>query len=749
MTQAISGSVFRSRLRSAMPRVGILSGILIAIRLFVISDEYAETSSLGSLIHALAVLGGILTAGYYGPKAVRWLWRKLLWRVRRRLVITYLFVGLTPIVLMGSLGLLAGFIVSAESMARAIRQEVHAAESRAETAADETVTALDRVLPGTTKESLLVWVEKRGEALRVALPGARLAVWVGERGGSGAGAEPTDLVSVSSDEAVRPLGPDATPPGAPLPDWVRARASFEGLVFVRPTEGASIAFGSGSIRAAAITAAAGRPVAVLVTVPVSRALVARLREATRMDLHPYFLSTRVNVDIDGGPLKVKAEGNSPGRSRGLRIETSGGKEITEIVRKDQLGEPLPDVQYPALLTTVDWGTGETADRIGFIFPWSWSEAIAQIFGGTSGGRIWKIALLIVGAVFLGLELAALLAAVLITREVTGTVHELQLATEAVKRGDFSHRARKRSHDQLGELADAFNDMSEHIETLLDHRVERERLQREVEIAAEVQAKLFPRSVPDLKAAEITGECRAARGVAGDYYDYLYLAPGRIAIALADVSGKGISASLLMSNLQASLRAQAGLLAAPGADPLAAAVPAASGGPIAPGGALAIRSDSDGAVARLASTLNAQLCGSTDINRYATLFLALYDERSRLLRYTNAGHNAAVLVHPDGTVVRLSRGGTIVGAFSGAEYEEASVALQPGSVLVVFSDGISEAFNAREEEFGEERIAAFAVAHRHLPAAEIRQRLYEEVDRWSAGVERNDDQTLVILKHHPR
>jgi sigma-B regulation protein RsbU (phosphoserine phosphatase) len=222
-------------------------------------------------------------------------------------------------------------------------------------------------------------------------------------------------------------------------------------------------------------------------------------------------------------------------------------------------------------------------------------------------------------------------------------------------------------------------------------------------------------------------------VAGDYYDYITVGPGLLAIALADVSGKGISASLLRSNLQASLRAQAGALKDAGPE-----------GPIVAGGA-AGGPAANGAVARLASSLNAQLCRSTDINRYATLFLALYDERTRVLRYTNAGHNAAVLVREDGSVRRLSHGGTIVGAFEGASYGESFEGLGPGSVLLVFSDGISEAQNAEGAEFGEDRIASFVVDNRHRSAEEIRRLLFVEVDSWSIGVERGDDQTLVIVK----
>src|SRR5262249_28545817 len=153
------------------------------------------------------------------------------------------------------------------------------------------------------------------------------------------------------------------------------------------------------------------------------------------------------------------------------------------------------LQYPVFLEATDWASGEPSDRLAFVFSWSWTEAARHLIeGNTVASRIWKIAFIAVGTLFLCLELMALFAAALITREVTGTVHELHLATEAVRRGDFSYRARKRSHDQLGELADAYNDMSEHIETLLDERVKHERLRREIEIAADVQSKLFPRSV---------------------------------------------------------------------------------------------------------------------------------------------------------------------------------------------------------------------------------------------------------------
>jgi sigma-B regulation protein RsbU (phosphoserine phosphatase) len=383
------------------------------------------------------------------------------------------------------------------------------------------------------------------------------------------------------------------------------------------------------------------------------------------------------------------------------------------------------VPYMVLLPMVDWTTGGSVERIAFTFPWSWTEAGRQLFGSGVAGAVWRNALLGLGALFLGLELVALAAAVWMTRAITGTVHELHRATAHIDRGDFSHRARVRSRDQLGELAEAYNEMAAHIETLLLERVENERLQRELEIAASVQARLFPRAVPALASVEIAGFCRAARGVAGDYYDFLDAGPGVVALALGDVAGKGISAALLMSNLQASLRAQVLVLSESSA--------AARG------------ARANGAVAHLTALINEQLCRTVDSNRFATLFLALYDDAARRLLYTNAGHNPPILVRPGGAVERLRTGGIMVGAFSGRRFAQAETALEPGDVLLLYSDGLSEAGNPAGEEFGDARLVDLARLHAGLPAEALRHEVFAAIDAWSAGSEQVDDQTLVVVK----
>jgi sigma-B regulation protein RsbU (phosphoserine phosphatase) len=148
---------------------------------------------------------------------------------------------------------------------------------------------------------------------------------------------------------------------------------------------------------------------------------------------------------------------------------------------------------------------------------------------------------------------------------------------------------------------------------------------------------------------------------------------------------------------------------------------------------------------MTASINEQLCRSTESNRFATLFLALYDDRTRLLRYTNAGHNSPLLVRAGGTVERLTTGGTMVGAFDWVKFEEGQVTLEEGDLLVIFSDGLSEAQNLSGEEYGEERLTRFAAARRRETVNNLRAELFDEVDKWTGAVERGDDQTLVILK----
>lgn len=267
-----------------------------------------------------------------------------------------------------------------------------------------------------------------------------------------------------------------------------------------------------------------------------------------------------------------------------------------------------------------------------------------------------------------------------------------------------------------------------IPTLAEEAVSRAKLEREMEIAREVQERLFPQTFPNVAGVEMAAHCRPAQAVGGDYYDLISIRDGsageaaktqgcdRLGIAIGDISGKGVSAALLMASLHASLRGQA-----------------LSGA---------------GNVGSKMANVNRLLYDASDSNRYATFFYAELDCESQTLHYVNGGHNApAVLRKEDGAwrVFRLEDGGPVVGLLAGVVYEEQMIQLLPGDILVAFTDGISEAMNAAEEEWGEDRMIAEAQAHSELNAAELLQRLLGAADAFAAGAPQHDDMTLVVLR----
>ncbi len=727
-------------LRGVMPGLAALAAVLFVMRILLGETWLYGDNFLGVVLEFLTILIISATLVYYCLKGLLWLKRHLLWRVRRRLVITYLFVGLTPIVLFLLLGLLSAFGGSSQGMSRIVAAQFNTTERQVRENARLLADAFARLPQNADARTLQSWLDERRALLQASLPGARLALWrsAGDENATALGHNAfASLTSETVMERTRGVGRDETPAGAPLPEWLRERVEWSGLAYMPPADEQET-FSSPSIRAMVRGHAGDKPFTLLLIVPISRALVEHYRETTAIRVQPFFLNAALTTPQSLGEI---TDGHERGRPAESRIERA--------FRQDQFGEAVGTNFYVVVLPSTNWLSGEPRPNLAFVFEWSWALASRQFLGGGAPGMLWWEGFKYVSLAFLVLELLALFAAVWMTRAVTGTVHRLYRATEFIKRGDFSHRVRVRSRDQLGELAESFNDMSSNIESLLHERVERERLEREVEIAAEVQAQLFPRNVPQLSTISITAECRAARGVAGDYYDYIEVTPGLVALALGDVAGKGVSASLVMSNLQAALRAQTTIVAERlNIARRAMTVSASSSTGSMTGSLLAhvvAEAGVDGALTRMTANINRQLCQSTEANRFATLFLALYEDETRLLRYTNAGHNAPLLVRADGRLEELSAGGIMVGAFDWSTYEEAATELQAGDMLVIYSDGITEAESLDGEEYGAHRLKQFAVQHRHLSADELRQAIFNEIDAWSGAQERNDDQTLVIVK----
>jgi sigma-B regulation protein RsbU (phosphoserine phosphatase) len=261
-----------------------------------------------------------------------------------------------------------------------------------------------------------------------------------------------------------------------------------------------------------------------------------------------------------------------------------------------------------------------------------------------------------------------------------------------------------------------------VERLLRASQEKSRLESELEIAREVQSRLFPRSSPKAPGLELFGMCHPARVVSGDYYDFVVIDRDRVALVLGDIAGKGISAALLMAAIQSSLRAQ--LFRSPAEESL----PPAS-------------------TSEIVQRLNRQLFDTTAAERYATFFYAVYNGATSELTYTNAGHLPPVLFRRD-RIERLSAGGTVVGMFPEARFEQATIRLEPGDNLLAFTDGLTEPENSFEEEFGERRLIETFSQCLQLPLDQIVQRAFGAINEWTGSPELHDDMTLVAARRIP-
>jgi sigma-B regulation protein RsbU (phosphoserine phosphatase) len=393
-----------------------------------------------------------------------------------------------------------------------------------------------------------------------------------------------------------------------------------------------------------------------------------------------------------------------------------------------------DIVYVAVVPVAVWESPGTVgqDTLGVITRFSAvsrtiSPGKGELISGETVGSLAATIFWLACALLVAVELVALAVGVRLTLTITAAVHALYLGTERIRLGDFSHRIEVRGNDQLAGLGTSFNRMTGDLERLVEVAKEKERLQSEIEIAREVQNQLFPKSLPISETLRLAAECRPARLVSGDYYDYMTVG-SKLAVAIGDVAGKGISAALLMATVQSTMRTQ---LRASQAQALAAG--AGNGGP-AP--ALS--------TADLVSRLNQQLFAFTAPEKFATFFFALYDDATGLMTYTNAGHLPPVLIR-HGSVSRLDVTGTVVGAFSFSEYGEATLQLEPGDLLACFTDGITEPENEFGEMFGEDRLTDVILKHANCESDEIIAAVMDSVGHWTGSPELQDDMTLLLAR----
>lgn len=652
--------------------------------------------------------------------------RVVMWRLRQRLIITYFLIGVLPLTLLLLLLVCIGLGVELQSGLSRVARQLDGYLEQSQAAAQ----AISQELNSSSPEQLKRELKERADALSPVFPGVMIRVQRGSQPPvevTGQNETPERNASLS-----RPApegSPDSDARLSQPPAWLRDVEAFHGLtveadgrVFVRHViKGRS---GSQPRRDNSENgmAAESLPLIFELRYPLGAELCAHLSHTTGLQVMP-------RLALERGATGVT-----------IRVSPGG----TEVRPGEQPG-------FPVSMQLTNWQTGERREGIAlfvdstFLQPGRIIERIGQVRQSSELGNALFTVIAGLAIIFLMIASVAVISAGFLTRTITGAVHQLYIGTKRVEAGDLNHVIPATGNDQLSELAMSFNQMTRSVRELLRVSAEKQKLDQEMKIAAEVQSRLFPRTVPKAETLDISpGICIPARAVSGDYYDFLDVAPGVIGLVIADVCGKGMSAALLMSNLQASLRGQAQAyrdvyqhsrrLAA------AAEQAAASADELLP---------ARHRIGQIVERVNRQIENSTADSRYVTMFYAEIDEQASVLRYTNAGHNAPLLLrHNPGSgalIERLECGGTVLGLFSGITYEEAELKLHSGDLLVACTDGVIEAHNPQGEEFGEERLAELLISSSHLPAIEIERLILEAVRDWTGGADQEDDLTLVVVK----
>ena len=734
---------------------GACYSLILAVGLFILEMLLklvapAVSDSLGGWVKFLVFDAALL----FSILAFRTLKRKILWRLRNRLIVTYVFIGVIPAALLVTMALVTIYLFAGQFASFVVTSEINS-QLRSMQAVNAAVSneLAARIEKGQTPTAeSLAGLRKRDRAWGR----RRVCAWHGSR-----------ILLIS--------GGSSTPELIAFPDFFNkdqgdyAKAIREGLPFKQIVRDHDELY----LRVASVFMVGSDKLTVVTGEPLDNDLVtdiaANLGEIT-------LYSSGITLDSQGNyrnpntPKASAAEGRGfetrlfaepekgkggsgvregrtgPSPSRNPNSSSGGDQQVFRpTFTVGSLAAPADmmdrEITFGTPLPVVDWKTGELA-RAGALVRVRtrpsvlYTHLFAALGDIARGVEYILLAILIFFAI---IEMVALIIGTRMTSTVTGAVAHLYDATKHVDRGDFSHRIPVKSSDQLAQLSLSFNSMTESIEKLILEQKEKHRLEGELAIAQEVQAQLFPRQVSELESLEVHGFCRPARTVSGDYYDFLTASSHKLILAVGDISGKGISAALLMATIHSAVRAYSveslpqmrepvAVGAVAGAGRIMAAWP--EGIEISPGALLGL--------------LNHQLYESTPPEKYATLFLGIYDGRSHQLTYSNGGHLPPILIGENGAVRRLEAGGTVVGLFDNMTYDEGSVQMHPGEIFLAYSDGVTEPEN-EFGEFGEERLIDLVSVNRRLPLIQISQAVTSAVDDWIGDNEQPDDITLVLAR----
>lgn len=673
----------------------------------------AVATTLPPFLEALDLVGSLallFVCAYGITRLFFWAKRRLLWRVRRKLILSYVFVGVVPVLLVITFFLLAGLLLFFNVSSYLVKSRIRALTDQAQFLARTTVVELQR----TSSSAVLVEaLERRQVSIETRYPFVSLSI-----------VPVRDMTCPANAAAVVKL-PRTLPAALPLaagpwkhldapdslPRWIGCDG-FSGLIAysVPPTADDLVTHTRMVMRAVAMPDVPEPAWAVVVDMPLGRTVEGRITEETGISL---------------GEVTALPFGT------GTRRPPLSGRAI-EPVPADPLGTTetfsLTTPTWVAFLDYTDWSTGEAASATLAmrINAWAIYDRLSPAPAAASEmnfGQLLLAVLAIVGALFLVIQFVAVIIGLVLARQITGAVHDLFTGTQHLRNRDFAYTIPVRKRDQLGELAESFNAMTGEVTTLLGEVAEKGRMEQEMNAAREIQQKLLPPAPGHINGLTLSAFCEPAREVAGDYYDFLPISDTKLGVLIADVAGKGLAAGLYMAQLKVIVQSLARLHHEP---------------------------------REFLIAVNRVVAQNLDAKSFITMTYGVIDLQLREMRFARAGHcplihvpgrepaglRRADMLAPDGLVVGLN---IDEGQLFESILQERTIVLGTEDLLVLFTDGISETMNEAFDCYGEARLSRVVEQYAHLPFDQLRSYILAELRAFSGAADQHDDMTMILMR----
>jgi sigma-B regulation protein RsbU (phosphoserine phosphatase) len=636
----------------------------------------AELPAPIRVLSSVATIALLVAVGVFTWRLFVLMKRRLLWRVRRRLILSYIFIGVIPSLLILVFFLFGGSLVFMNVSAYLFKDGYDRVVNEARLAAQAAAIEIARD-PKSAAETI-----RRVRRIR-------------SRDYSG-----LSVAFVRPDGTTESAGRwEHLPLPRRIPQWVREDL-FHGSIAVPIPEspGEQILV----VRVVAKVGLGGAAGSVVVDLPIDEQVVQQLHDLTGVRLAGVYAADQIKR-LTPAPAASEQVSN-----RGMSLVFE--KTVAQV-------------------DCWDWATGDKR-LVTLLMTYRLSELYKQLsnaqsilVSGMPLAYLFLLVLVGIGILFLIIEAVALVMGLALARSITSSVHELFMGTERVRQGDFTHRINIQSRDQLGDLADSFNQMTGSIENLLQTAAEKKRLEEELRIARQIQMSLLPRGPLDFPGIEVTALCVPAREVGGDYYDFFPLGGNRLGALIADVSGKGTSAALYMAELKGLVLSLSQIYQSP---------------------------------RQLLMEVNRIISENLDTRSFITMTYAVIDLAEGVLTFARAGHTPMIYLPGNGgeggDVQVLAPSGIVVGLrIPGANekfaelLEEERVDLHNGDVVVLYTDGITEAMNQQSDLFGDGRLGRLVAEHGHLDSGELRERILREIEAFVGAADQHDDMTMILIK----